>query len=108
MPSGRPAATAQLTSLLFTNDALRPTNHLASCVNCALLFLLLGFSPTRTATLVFLSASMLLAAARGYGGCETLAIPNWLFRPPRPGGLLRIPHCGQRRGAPVCLSRAAR
>jgi hypothetical protein len=72
-------AAAQLTRLAFTNDTLRLTNHLASCINCALLFVLLGFSPTRTATLVFLGASLLLAAVRGYGGCESLAIPNWLL-----------------------------
>jgi len=37
-------------------------------------------SQTRDATLVFLGGSMLLAADRGYGGCETLAIGNWLLR----------------------------
>jgi hypothetical protein len=31
-------------------------------------------------TFVFLGASMLLAAWRGYAGCETLAISNWLLR----------------------------
>src|SRR5262249_42524786 len=71
-------AAAQLTRLAFTNDTLRPTNHLASC-NGALLFVLLGFSPTRTAPLVSLGASMLPAAVRGNGGCESLAIPNWLL-----------------------------
>jgi hypothetical protein len=29
---------------------------------------------------VFLGASMLLAALRGYSGCESLAISNWLLR----------------------------
>jgi hypothetical protein len=37
----------------------------------------LGF--TSDAALIFYSASMLLAAARGYAGCEVLAVPNWLL-----------------------------
>lgn len=32
------------------------------------------------AALVFYGASMWLAAIRGYGGCEVLAISNWLLR----------------------------
>jgi hypothetical protein len=32
------------------------------------------------AALVFFGSSMLLAAARGYGGCEVLATSNWLLR----------------------------
>jgi hypothetical protein len=35
---------------------------------------------TSNAALVFYGASLLLAAARGYGGCEVLAISNWLLR----------------------------
>jgi hypothetical protein len=29
---------------------------------------------------MFVGTSMLLAAARGYAGCEVLAISNWLLR----------------------------
>jgi hypothetical protein len=32
------------------------------------------------ASLLFFGASMLLAAARGYGGCEVFAVSNWLRR----------------------------
>jgi hypothetical protein len=32
------------------------------------------------AALIFYGASMLLAAARGYAGCEVLAASNWLLR----------------------------
>ncbi len=32
------------------------------------------------AVLVFYGLSMLLAAIRGYGGCESLAISNWLLK----------------------------
>ncbi len=36
-------------------------------------------SPTSDAALLFYGASMLLAALRGYGGCEVLAVSNWLL-----------------------------
>jgi hypothetical protein len=39
-----------------------------------------GNEPTRGATLVFLGSAMLFAAARGAGGCEILALSNWLLR----------------------------
>jgi hypothetical protein len=34
---------------------------------------------TRDPTLVFLGASMLLAASSGYAGCECVAISSWLL-----------------------------
>jgi hypothetical protein len=71
---------AQVARLTITKRALSQTSHLASCLNCAAVVGLLTVSQTRDATLVFLGSSMLLAAARGYGGCETLAITNWLLR----------------------------
>ena len=79
---GMPAAVlvAQVARLAVTKRPLRQTNHLAYCLNCAAIAGLLTASPTRDATLVFLGSSMLLAAARRYGGCETLAISNWLLR----------------------------
>lgn len=39
-----------------------------------------GLAVTSDAALIFFGLSMLLAAARGYGGCEVLAISNWLLR----------------------------
>ena len=35
---------------------------------------------TGDAAVIFLGTSMLIAAARGYAGCEVLAISNWLLR----------------------------
>ncbi len=35
---------------------------------------------TRDAILLFYGSSLLLAAVRGYAGCESLAIANWLLR----------------------------
>ena len=34
---------------------------------------------TSDAALIFYGSSMLLAAVRGYRGCELLAVPNWLL-----------------------------
>lgn len=79
---GLPAAltAAQLTRVSFTRQRLSFTDHFAACLNCAVLVALLSLSATRDATLVFLGASLLLAALRGYSGCESLAISNWLLR----------------------------
>lgn len=79
---GLPAAltAAQLTRVSFTRQPLTVTGHLAACLNCAALVALVSVSATRDATLVFLGASLLLAALRGYSGCESLAISNWLLR----------------------------
>jgi hypothetical protein len=60
---------------------------LATTINIAV-FIALVLTPryapplsfTSSAALVFYGASMLLAAARGYGGCEVLAISNWILR----------------------------
>jgi hypothetical protein len=39
-----------------------------------------ALSATSDAALIFYGASMLLAALRGYAGCEVLAVSNWLLR----------------------------
>lgn len=79
---GLPAAVvaAQLARLTFTSEQLNQTSRLAFCLNCAAVAGLLTAAATRDAMLVFLGSSMLLAVVRGYGGCETLAISNWLLR----------------------------
>lgn len=66
---------------------LEATGPLGFALN-ALVFLTLyltfwyapAFSFTSDATLIFYGASMLLAALRGYAGCEVLAVSNWLLR----------------------------
>ena len=63
------------------------TGSLATLINIAV-FIALVLTPqyapaisfTSNAALTFYGASMLLAAARGYGGCEVLAISNWILR----------------------------
>ena len=63
------------------------TGPLATALNIAV-FIALVLTPryapplsfTSKAALLFYGASMLLAAARGYAGCEVLAISNWILR----------------------------
>ncbi|MGH3292070.1 MAG: hypothetical protein ACRDP7_09710, partial [Trebonia sp.] len=68
-------------------DGLRATGPAGHALNAAVFTALyatpwyapsLGF--TSDAVLIFYGASLLLAAARGYAGCEVLAVPNWLLR----------------------------
>ncbi len=58
-------------------EAAGPAGHV---LNLAVFLALYLWEPTSDAALVFYGASMLLAALRGYGGCEVLAVPNWLLR----------------------------
>jgi hypothetical protein len=66
---------------------LQATGPLATALNM-LVFFALALTPwyapplsfTSGAALIFYGASMLLAALRGYGGCEVLAVSNWLLR----------------------------
>lgn len=66
---------------------LRVTGPVAHGANVAAFFALWltwwyapALSVVSDATLIFYGSSMLLAAARGYGGCEVLAVSNWLLR----------------------------
>jgi hypothetical protein len=66
---------------------LRATGPVAHAVNFAVvlaLYLTSWYAPalsvTSDAALLFYGSSMLLAAARGYAGCEVLAVSNWLLR----------------------------
>ncbi len=66
---------------------IEATGPVAQVLNVAM-FAALYFSPdyvptlsaTSDAALAFYGVSMLLAALRGYAGCEVLAISNWLLR----------------------------
>ena len=69
------------------NTRYEATGPLATTINIAV-FIALVLTPlyapplsfTSNAALAFYGASMLLAAARDYGGCEVLAISNWILR----------------------------
>lgn len=64
--------------------ATGPSGHVINCAVFLALYLTPHYAPalsvTSDAALVFYGASMLLAAARGYAGCEVLAVPNWVLR----------------------------
>ena len=92
--AGFPAALmlVQFARLTLTKARLHETGSLATWINCAALVVLLVAWPTRNATLIFLGASMLVAALRGYNGCETLTVSNWLLgRDDQVGCLLLSP-----------------
>jgi hypothetical protein len=55
---------------------LRLTGADGYCLNCALG--VVGFIFVPVAMLLFVGTALLLAAARGYGGCELFAVSNWL------------------------------
>jgi hypothetical protein len=59
---------------------LRATGPIGHLLNGLVVAALMVPSATRPATLLWLGASMILAAWRGYAGCESLAISNWLLR----------------------------
>jgi hypothetical protein len=64
--------------------ATGPAGHAVNAAVFAALYATPWYAPTlgftSDAALLFYGASMLLAAARGYAGCEVLAVPNWLLR----------------------------
>jgi hypothetical protein len=85
---GFPAPTARLAVAPRPADPtrLQATGLVANVANIAVflaLYLTPGYAPalavTSDAALIFYGASMLLAALRGYAGCEILAVSNWLL-----------------------------
>src|SRR5437899_686836 len=76
-------------SLRVRRDPTRfeATGAVGTAINMAVFFALFltpwylpRLSFTSDAASIFYGASMLLAALRGYGGCEVLAISNWVLR----------------------------
>jgi hypothetical protein len=63
-----------------TPSSLRATGPIGHTLNLAVFLVLYLLEATSDATLLFYGASMLLAALRGYAGCEVLAVSNWLLR----------------------------
>jgi hypothetical protein len=59
-------------------NPVRLTGTEGHCITCAVG--VAAFLLVPVAALLFYGSSMLVAAARGYGGCETFAISNWLRR----------------------------
>jgi hypothetical protein len=70
-----------------SSGAMRATGPLGHAVNLAVflaLYLTWWYAPAvdvlSDAALLFYGSSMLVAAARGYAGCEAFAVSNWLLR----------------------------
>jgi hypothetical protein len=65
-------------------QATGPAGHAVNLAVFAALYATPWYAPplrfTSDAALIFYGASMLLAAIRGYAGCEVLALSNWLLR----------------------------
>jgi hypothetical protein len=64
---------------------LKANGPIASLINIIIFFYFLLRTPSsislmRDAVLIFYGVSMLIAAIRGYAGCESLAISNWLLK----------------------------
>ena len=70
----------QALRLRFTTATLNATGPIGFAVNFGIGAALYAIPFTRDAMLLFYGSSLLLAAARGYAGCESLAITNWLLR----------------------------
>jgi hypothetical protein len=62
-----------------TPTPLRATGPVAHMLNVTVFLVLYLLEPTSDAALLFYGASMWLAAVWGYGGCEVLAVSNWLL-----------------------------
>jgi len=63
-----------------TPTPLEATGPVGHALNLAVFLVLYLWEPTSDAALIFYGTSMLLAALRGYAGCEVLAVSNWLLR----------------------------
>jgi len=65
-------------------QATGPVSHALSLAVPLALYFTPSYAPalflTSDAALLFYGGSMLLAAVRGYAGCEVLAVSNWLLR----------------------------
>ncbi len=70
----------QALRLRYTTSPLNATGPIGFAVNFGVGTVLVIIPFTRDAILLFYGSSLLLAAARGYAGCESLAISNWLLR----------------------------
>ena len=66
-------------ALAGTSAPIRATGHLGLCATTGVLFAFVAVPFTQDAALLFLGSTLLLAAIRGYAGCEVTAISNWFL-----------------------------
>ena len=71
----------QFARRLWTTSTLDATGTIGFVLNAAIASALFATANTREPAMLFYGVSMLLiAAGRGYAGCEVLAISNWILR----------------------------
>ena len=63
-----------------TQEPLRATGLADLVVSIVAITILIVIPFTSNATVLFFAASMLVAAIRGYAGCQVTAITNWLLK----------------------------
>ena len=85
--------------------AIGPVGHVVNLAVFGALYATPWYAPsvgfTGDAALLFYGASMMLAAVRGYAGCEVMAVSNWLLRrDDQVGCILFAPADALERGAP--------
>lgn len=73
-------ASVQIAHARIVGRRLEATGPLAIVAMAVVAVLAFSFNATRPIAATFVGASMLLAALRGYAGCEATAISNWLLR----------------------------
>ena len=66
--------------LAGTDSPILATGHFGLCANTAIGIALFATPFTQDAVALFAGATLMLAAARGYAGCEFTAVSNWLLR----------------------------
>ena len=69
----------QLIRARWSSRPMNATGPAGFAVNFVIGAVFFMFDPTRDAAFVFYGASLLIAALRGYAGCEVLAISNWVL-----------------------------
>lgn len=74
------ALIAQMLRTRFTTERLEASGGLGFWINCGITVALFAIPFTRVPAALFYGASILVASARGYTGCEVLAISNWLLK----------------------------
>ena len=62
-----------------SSASINATGPIGFCANFAVGVVLFMIPFTRDAALLFYGTTLLLAAVRGYAGCEVAAISNWLL-----------------------------
>lgn len=70
----------QALRLRFSDEQIVATNRLAFYANIAIGVAVFSHPSTRAAAALFIGVSLLIAAVRGYAGCEVTAISNWILR----------------------------